>query len=315
MNKPLLFSTLFYTLTISVSNTALAHPEYLFPAKAMGCSDCHIGDTRSKNWVPGIIESFPVDQTLPIQGKIDAIQALTTEQKAPALAAINKLLNPAPTSPDTNPVLSSPSNTWDITVGEGPLNIPYSVADTEDDGFTVNGNALTVSEITVDDASQLQNFTLSWTPDAVHAGQTYTLNTYVRENQRSIGRFLMSNAVKSSIRVWPARANAATAQVGQFELYNAQWAKNTLTLSGKVDFKANVTDAQQAAALASLPLNLSSQKGKAIGLPPTLIADDTGLWTVSLSLPANQVPCTLTADYEGLKAQRPVVGAPKKCVK
>lgn len=315
MNKPLLFSTLFYALTISVSDTALAHPEYIFPAGAMGCSDCHIGDTRSKNFVPGILESFPVNQTLSVQGKIDAIQTLTTEQKAPALAAINKLLNPAPTSPDTNPVLSSPSNTWDITVGEGPLNIPYSVADTEDDGFTVNGNALTISEITVDDASHLQNFTLSWTPDAVHAGQTYTLNTYVRENQRSIGRFLMSNALKSSIKVWPARANAATAQVGQFELYNAQWAKNTLTLSGKVDFKANVTDAQQAAALASLPLNLSSQKGKVIGLPPTLIADDTGLWTVSLSLPANQVPCTLTADYEGLKAQRPVLGAPKKCVK
>ena len=315
MNKTLLFSTLFGALAIGVSTNALAHPEYLFPTKAISCDDCHVGGTGSKTFIPGVIEAFSVDQKLPIQGKIDAIKALTTAQKAPALAAINKLLNPAPTSPDTNPVLSSPSNSWDITVGEGALSIPYSVEDTEGDGFTVNGNALTASDITVDDASQLQNFTLSWTPDAVHAGQTYTLNTYVRENQRSIGRFLMSNALKSSIKVWPARANAETAQVGQFTLYNAQWAKNTLTLSGKVDFKANVTDAQQAAALASLPLNLSSQKGKAIGLPPTLIADETGLWTVSLSLPANQVPCTLIADYEGLKAQRPVAGAPKKCVK
>ncbi len=315
MNKTLLFSALSGVIAIAVSTNALAHPEYIFPTKAMGCGDCHVGDSRSKNFVPGIIEAFSVDQKLPIQGKIDAIQALTTEQKAPALAAINKLLNPAPSSPDTNPVLSSPSNTWDITVGEGPLNIPYSVADAEDDGFTVNGNALTLSEITVDDATQSKNFTLSWTPAAVHAGQSYILNTYVREDQRSIGRFLPSDNLKSTIRVWPARVNAATAQVGQFALYNAQWAKNTLMLSGKVGFKANVTDAQQAAALASLPLTLSSQKGKAIGLPPTLIADETGLWTVSLSLAANQVPCTLTANYEGLKTQRPVVGAPKKCVK
>ena len=313
MNRTLLFSA--FLGAASLSSNVLAHPEYIVPTKALTCSDCHIGGSRSKNFNTGILEAFPVDQSLSNTDKIIAIQALSAEQKAPALAAIQNIINPAPTSPDTNPVLSSPSNSWDITVGEGALVIPYTVADAEGDGFTINGTGLSASAISLDEATGLQNFSLSWTPSAVHAGQTYPINVYARENQRAIGRFLTSNTLKSTIKVWPARANAANAQVGQFALYTAQWSKNTLTLSGKVGFKANVTAEQQASALATLPLNLSSAKGKALGLAPSLLADTLGGWTTSLTLNARQVPCMVTVNYEGLKAQRPVVGAPKTCVK
>lgn len=315
MNKKLVVSTLLGVITLGVSTGAWAHPQYMFPARAISCSDCHIGGSRSKEFVAGILEAFPVDQSLANPQKILAIQGLTDAQRAPSLAAINAIINPPPTSPDTKPVLSSPTTTWDVTVGEGPINVLYSVADAELDTFTVNGTGMTVSPISLDEATQQQNFALSWTPSAVHAGQTYPINVYVREDHRSIGRFLSSNMINSTIKVWPARANAATAQVGQFALYDAQWQSNTLTLSGHLSFKDGVTAEQQAQALASLPLNLSSAKGKSTGMPAVLLSDDTGAWTATVSLKAKQVPCSVIAEYEGLKAQRPVTGAPAKCVK
>jgi hypothetical protein len=311
-------------LFLTLSQQALAHPEYIVPAGAISCSDCHNGDSRSKNFQTGILAAFPIDQTLSNADKVLAIQALRGTPPAisqtvkDVLAYINhNVLNPVALNPDTKPVLSTPSNTWDITVGEGTLNVPYSVVDAENDTFSILGTGMPASAITVDPVTQAQKFSLSWTPNAVHAGQSYPINVYVRENHRNIGRFLTSNFVPASIKVWPARANANTAQVGQFALYNAQWDSfsSTVTLSGQLAFKDGVTAEQQATSLSTLPLAVSSAKGKAVSAPAPLTADDMGMWTASVLVAPKKVPCSVIVNYEGLKAQRPVIGAPANCIK
>jgi hypothetical protein len=222
------------------------------------------------------------------------------------LAKINAIINPTATSPDTKPVLSTTSNTWDITV-----------ADAENDTFSILGTGMTASAVTVDPITQAQNFSLSWTPDAVHAGQSYPIRVYVRENHRNIGRFLTSNAVNATIKVWPARANASTAQVGQFALYNAEWngLSSTLMLSGKLGFKDGVTAEQQASTLSSLPVTVTSARGRGIGAPAPLTADDMGMWSANVLTGPRRVPCSVIVNYEGLKTQRPVTNAPTNCIK
>jgi len=299
----------------SLANNALAHPWYSAPAKAFTCSDCHIGGTRSKKFVPGIIEAFPVDQSALIQDKIKAIFALTHEEKLPAFAKIDAQINPVPTSPDTAPSIKADNAFYNVVVGEKPALITFKVTDAEQDPFTITGPGLIPSTPTVyDKAKSVSSFTYTWTPEADYAGLTLPVVVSVRENQRAIGRFLPSNTATANVTVWPARANAKTALVEQFDLYNAKWTDNTLVLSGKLIFKGSVSPAAKADAIASLKLVATSQKGKALGAAPVL--EENGAWSLRLPATESQVPCTVVLDYEGLKAKRPVSSAPRTaCVK
>jgi hypothetical protein len=314
MNKNF-FTVLLLIGVASSANTALAHPWYSAPAKAFTCSDCHVGGTRSKQFVPGIIESFPIDQSLLIQDKIKAIFALTHEQKLPSFAKIDAQINPKPSSPDTAPTVKPDNTFYNVMVGEKPVLITFTVTDAEKDTFTLNGPGLIPTTPTPYDAAKSSSsFSYTWTPEADYAGLTLPIVVSVRENQRPIGRFLPSNTATANVTVWPARANAKTALVEQFDIQNAKWSDNTLILSGNVAFKGTVSPAAKADALASLKLSATSQKGKAVGSAPVL--EENGAWSLSLPATESQVPCTVVLDYEGLKAKRPVKSAPRTaCVK
>jgi hypothetical protein len=303
--------------TFAVAGNVWAQSKYVSPAGALGCADCHVGGNTSKVFVTGILEAFPIDQKLSIPDKIKAIHALTDEQRLPALTAIKALLNPAATEPDTAPVVSPLNSRWNVTIGEEPLTIPVSVADAEDDAFTIGGNGLFKTPVTVDAASGLAKFNMLWTASENQAGQLYPVSVFVKESDRGHGRILASNVVKTSVKIWPARANAATAQVKYFDVQVAKWKKGTLNLEGVVTFKSNVTAEQQTAALSALTMSLTTAKSKtAIGSPLSLTIDANGKWKQSIALTATEVPCTVVADYEGLKAERPVSSAPRAtCLK
>jgi len=189
------------------------------------------------------------------------------------------------------------------------------VTDAEKDTFTLSGPGLIPTTPTPYDAAKSSSsFSYTWTPEADYAGLTLPVVVSVRENQRPIGRFLPSNTATANVTVWPARANAKTALVEQFDIQNAKWSDNTLILSGNVAFKGTVSPAAKADALASLKLSATSQKGKAVGSAPVL--EENGAWSLSLPATESQVPCTVVLDYEGLKAKRPVKSAPRTaCVK
>jgi hypothetical protein len=314
MNQKLLLGVLGIVSGIGSVSQVWAQAAYVAPAGALACADCHIGGTGSKQYVNGILEAFPIDQTLSVIEKIKAIHALTNEQRAPALAAIKIMLNPPATSVDTKPVIQRINTKWDITVGEDPLVIPFYVSDAENDAFEVKGTGMVQSPISIDPATKLPKFTLTWNTTASQAGQTYPINVFVKETQRSAGRILASDPVTARIKVWPARANAATAQISQLALIAAKWQGSSLKLDGQITFKSGITAAQKAAALANLRLNAaSSQTGIVIGLPSALTIDAAGNWSQTLS--STQAPCSVTIDYEGLKAERKVVAAPANCVK
>jgi hypothetical protein len=314
MSKKLFLAALGTFAALGTANNVWAQSSYVAPAGALACADCHVGGNTSKVYVTGILEAFPIDQTLSVVDKIKAIHALTVEQRAPALAAIKIKLNPPASAPDTKPVIQKINTKWDVMVGEEPLVIPFYVVDAENDAFDVRGTGMTQSPIVIDSATKLPKFTLSWTALASQAGQTYPINVFVKETQRSSGRILASDPVSARIKVWPARANAATAQVSQLALLAAQWSTSGLKLTGQLAFKSTVTDAQRAAALANLRLTASSsQGGLVIGLPASLTVDANGNWTQIIS--TTQAPCSVVIDYEGLKAERKVAAAPATCVK
>lgn len=316
MNKKIFFITLSAIANMGMVNNVLAQASYVFPAGALGCADCHVG-TGKQTFVPGILETFPIDQSLSVLDKMKAIHALTDAQRAPAFATIKAMLNPPATAVDTNPVVHPVNSKWDVTVGEAPLVIPVYVSDAENDAFDTHGNGLTVSPIAIDNATGLPKFTLTWSPTATQAGYTYPVTIFVKETERSAGRILTSNTVLTKVKIWPARANAATAQVSQFVLQAAKWKKNTLNLEGQIVFKSTVTAAQQAAALATLSMTLTTSKtATPVGSPMPLTVDATGKWKQAIPLNATQVPCSVVADYEGLKAERPVLSAPRAtCLK
>jgi hypothetical protein len=295
MNKKIFIYTL-SALALSTATNAWSQSAYVAPTGAKSCYDCHLSTGGFKPEV------------------VAAVNASTSyNDKIARLTAYIQTLY----APDTKPVLHPVNVKWNITVGEVPLSIPFVVSDAENDTFNIHGSVatgMTVSAITTNTVSQLPTCNLKWTPTAAQAGKNYPVSIYVKET--GTGRTLASNTVATSVKVWPARANAATAKVKQFSVLSAQWKSGMLKLTGQVLFKSTVTAAQRTTALANLRLNIKSQSGKVIGSPLALSPTSTGNWTKSLSLTASQVPCMAVSDYEGLKAERGVNLAPATtCVK
>jgi hypothetical protein len=270
---------------LSTATTVYARPEYVAPTGASGCTDCHLNN-YGQGFQSGVISAASGG----IAGLTAFIQSLN--------------------SPDTKPRLSPINVKWNVTVGETPLSIPFVVSDAENDTFSVNGSVaagMQVSTITTN-AAGLPTFNLTWKPTAAQAGGNYSISIYAKET--GAGRILSSVPVTANVKVWAARANAATAKVKQFTLQSARWSNNSLKLTGQVLFKPSVTAAQRTAALANLRMNVTSQTGMVIGMPLAVAPTLTGNWTKSLKLSNSQVPCTVVVNYEGLKAEYPVNLAP-----
>jgi hypothetical protein len=281
--------------TLGTATNVLAQPQYVLPTGASGCADCHL-NSLGVGYKPEVITI--------------ATTATSQADKMAKLTAFVKSLTTPVVTPDTAPVLHPINNKWNITVGEVPLAIPFVVSDAEHDTFDIHGSVaagMTVSAITTNPTTQLPTFTLKWTPTALQANKNYPISVYVKET--GTGRILASKPVAASVKVWPARANSATAKVSQLVLQAAQWTNGTLKLSGQLLFKSTVTAAQRTAALSTLKMNVKSATGMVVSLPLPLTPTLIGNWTKSITLTAAQVPCMVVIDYEGLKAERPVAGA------
>lgn len=296
MNQNILLSRLFLLATLGISTTVLARPEYMLPTGATTCDQCHL-TAFGTGYKPGMIEA-----------------SLSPLGKFPGLKA---WLNPAPivVGVDTKPIVHSPNNEWNVTVGEAALSIPLRVSDAEDDNFTIQGTfaGMIVTPTITDVQTHLPMASVKWSPHAAKANQTYTVNFSAQEV--GTGRTLISEAITAKIHVWPARTTASP-KVSQIIIQRAQWNNNQLLLAGKVVFKASVTAEQRATSLATLSMSIKSATGLSIDTPFTLIPDTKGNWTQVLTLTANQVPCAVKLNYEGLNAMRTVkLASLASCVK
>jgi hypothetical protein len=202
MNKKLILSSLLTLATVGITSGVWAHPAYVKPANAVGsCGDCHVGGTRSKTFVPGLIAQFPIDQTLPIADKIKAIFRLTDAQRLPVWKAWDKKINPKPTTPDTKPVLKIGTARYTVKIGGPALVIPLTVTDKENDTYSIDGPDLTASKPTAFNGN-VSTFNYIWkVTEPEYAGETFPIEITVKEDQRKKGRNLMSNTVKAFIKV------------------------------------------------------------------------------------------------------------------
>ncbi|SJM90712.1 hypothetical protein [Crenothrix polyspora] len=297
MNKKILSVATLVIGSISGISDVLAKPEFVIPAGATGCTNCHLDDFGF-GFKAGVLDAF--------KGGLPGLKAF---------------LHPTPIkSGDSKPILHPINTYWDVTVGGTPLVLPLLVSDAEDDMFTVNistpTNALPVkgailSQERTDIASNLPAIDFKWRPTVAQANQTYTVNFTAQE--KGTGRTLLSNTVTATINVWPAR-KTATKNVNQFKIQRAQWSNNTLTLAGAVIFKNGLTTAQRAAALKALYLNMRTNSGLVVGTASHLTVDASGNWKKTVPFKAATVPCTVKLEYEGLNATSPVKLAPKTCL-
>lgn len=205
MNKKLVLSALFTVATAAISTNVSAHPNYVKPANAAGsCGDCHLNGTRSKQYAPGLLELFPIDQKLAVQDKIKAIFKLTDAQRLPVWRAWDKKINPKASTTDTAPVLKISAKKYTVTVGGKALVIPLTVTDKEKDTYTVDGPDLTASKPSAFNNMKVSKFNYAWkvtAADADYAGLTFPIEVTVKEDQRKTGRILKSNTVKAFITV------------------------------------------------------------------------------------------------------------------
>ena len=291
MNK--ILTTTLLLSSIALSSQGYAQPQYVTPAGAKGCTDCHF-DNFGSGYKTGVIDAFFKYPTNPMQGLYEFLHPVTNTNTAPVLGAIN--------------------TQWDVTVGEVGLVIPFSVTDKQGDTFKLVANSTPIttgaafSDLYINSKTNLPSKDFKWTPVAAQANKNYTLTVYAQET--SAGRSLKSNTVSANIRVWPARSSA-TKNVQQFVLQNAQWAANKLTLSGLVTFKPSVTATQRTTYLNTLTMALRSNAGAVVlGSPVKLTPTTTGSWTKTFTLTGSQVPCLVKVTYEGLNAARTVSAAP-----
>ncbi|SJM90461.1 hypothetical protein [Crenothrix polyspora] len=204
MNKKILLSSVLTIATVGLSTSVWAHPVYMGPAHAVTCSDCHVGGTRSKKFVPGLIEQFPINQSLAIADKIKAIFKLSDAQRLPIWTALDKQINPKPISPDTAPVLKISATKFKVSVGGKALIIPLSVTDKEADTYTIDGPDLNPSKPSAFNGNHVSKFHFTWkVNEPEYAGQTFPIEISVKEDQRKTGRILKSNSVKAWITVMP----------------------------------------------------------------------------------------------------------------
>jgi hypothetical protein len=206
MNKKIIVSTLFAIISMAATSSVSAHPTYIGPANATGsCGDCHVGGTRSKNFVPGLLALFPINQNLPVQDKIKAIFKLTDAQRLPAWQAWDKVINPKPTTPDTAPVAKASAATYTYTVGGKPLVVSIMVKDKEKDTYALNQADFDGAKVKVGAfRGMMSTSTITWDSKAIpadYAGLTFPIELAVKEDQRKKGRILKSNTVKFNIKV------------------------------------------------------------------------------------------------------------------
>ena len=278
-------------LSVMCPQHVAAHPEYVTPTGAEGCTSCHL-DIEGNGYRDGVLAA----SKSPL-GLIEGLKAF---------------LKPAPNN--TAPVLHPINSKWDVTVGELPVVIALQITDKEGDEVIVHGSApigYTLSPVYI--KNNLPTIDFTWLPTPAQANKSYPLSIYVQETKT--GSKLKSNTISTTVQVWPARSSLAN-QVTQFSMESAKWQGNVLTLTGQLAFKNTLTATQRKTALATLNLNVKSNFGKIIVNATKLTLDSKGSWVKKITLDATHVPCAVKLTYEGLRSARSVSSAPSAtCVK
>jgi hypothetical protein len=301
---------------LGIVPTVYAQPEFVQPAGAAGCTDCHImgledGVEVTLGYLPGVLEAF--------KGGMPGLKAFIIKlhcKQDPSAAECK-----APQS-NTPPVLLPIKAQWDVTVGEEALVIPLLVTDKEDDLFSVTlaqpssspkaSGAIFSAERT-DRPSRLPAIDFKWKPTSGQANKTYVVNFTARE--KGAGRTEASKPVTATITVWPTRpGQVAKSKISSFVLQRAQWNNGILNLAGAVEFKLGLLPVQRKAAINALTVKMRSNSGAPVGSVWKLTVDANGNWVKSLSLPTGSVPCIIKLNFEGLNASSPVKLAPGSCV-
>ena len=295
--KILAFSTL---ALLGAANTVSAKPQFIDPASpdftgATSCTQCHGDDTGATFKIPvfNMIATFT--------SHADEIAKLTTYIKSLSI--------------DTAPVIKGVNLESNMTVGELPLTIPVSLFDAENDLLSVGGSStltgMKLANMTaMNTTTHLSKLNLKWAAataaQAGSKGMTHTFTLNAKES--AAGRTLAATPVTGKVYVWPARANKLTAKTSDFSITTAKWAVGKLTLSGKVTFKGTATAADKTAVLGSVLMNVNNAGLVAFNQSSLLTPAATGVWTKTFI--TSTVPCSIVAEFDGLKARRAVTGAP-----
>lgn len=292
---PTLF--IFSSLLTGVS-PAFATEEIAAQLNTPECGFCHSSPIQSKQDLrSGVASAFNQDQI-----NLSGLKKFLAQQ--------------GPKSNNSKPVISPIALEWDIDAGQS-LTIPLSVFDAEQDAFQLVGKlpGSRFSEVYIANTGLL-TVDFMWTPTTAQANKVYT----VKLTAKQVNSPKLSSApVTAKIRVWPAGARDL-AYVSKLVVATSKWSAGKLTLKGKVTLNKIMTAAEKSAFLsrANLTATISqgtTGSGAVIGklLPLSLSAN--GSWSLTDMTLTAPFSCALTVEFEGKKAVRTIVGAPKDCIK
>jgi hypothetical protein len=227
----------------------------------------------------------------------------------------------AATTPVPKPVISHIAAEWDAEVGQ-PLAIPLSVTVPGQGAFQIvakplpNGAAYSTEYTST--STHLPTIDFDWTPVAAEANKVYKVTFTAQE---TAGSKLKSAPIKTTIRVWPAGESVDQRSVQKLVVSSVNWASNELTLKGKVVLSNLLTPAEKTTFLARQDLKVNIFQGTT-GTGTEIVAaepikfDSKGNFSLSgIALTGTTFNCSLTVDFELVKAARKIGGAPKTCAK
>ncbi|MCF8006801.1 MAG: hypothetical protein K9K84_05275 [Methylovulum sp.] len=296
-----IFTTLFSILFCVFFNApGYCYPQFQTYTNASDCTSCH-QDNYGHGFKTGVLAEF---EDKGLAGLKDFVNANLQQ----AVIFNNTVTLPNTVSlPNTPPEIRPINSKWDVTVGEAPLIIPFTINDTEQNQVVLHGSAPTgasFSKVYIDKVTQLPTINFIWSPTPEQAKKQFALNVFAEEIDASPA--LRSSSIKTVIQVWAAR-NSATKNIKRFSLFSAEVINNTLKLSGNIQFQANLSNAQRSTLLKKLSMSVKTSKDKLISPSLKLTINAKGDWFKSISLAKTTPPCIVKLEYEYLKSARPVV--------
>ncbi len=296
-----IFTTLFSILFCVFFNApGYCYPQFQTYTNASDCTSCH-QDNYGHGFKTGVLAEF---EDKGLAGLKDFVNANLQQ----AVIFNNTVTLPNTVSlPNTPPEIRPINSKWDVTVGEAPLIIPFTINDTEQNQVVLHGSAPTgasFSKVYIDKVTQLPTINFIWSPTPEQAKKQFALNVFAEEIDASPA--LRSSSIKTVIQVWAAR-NSATKNIKRFSLFSAEVINNTLKLSGNIQFQANLSNAQRSTLLKKLSMSVKTSKDKLISPALKLTINAKGDWFKSISLAKTTPPCIVKLEYEYLKSARPVV--------
>lgn len=220
---------------------------------------------------------------------------------------------------NTRPHINAVAPEWDAEAGQ-LLTIPLAVSDEQQNNFDIFSKPSVVGATFSDSSTNIGNLPtvdFQWTPSDAQADKIYNLSFYVKETD-SVEK-LKSLPLKVKIRVWPA-GNRDRSSVERFLVSTTKWQDGKLLLKGKLVLNKVMTPAEKLAYFGRTDLTVDLTQGidgtgTAIATAIPIQFDVHGNWRLTnVALSASPAfACNLTIMFEGARATRKIIGAPKDC--